>query len=144
MIKQYLERFGQEVRLGFSWPWIHTLPDEAQAPWSFVAISSETPFTHRELQEALAASSSPELKERRWAMIRALDPDQYDVDVRARDLVLRMNPRRACSQSSEFSRSASPIPKVKPPGEWARRKDRTAAGPLTSYSLTCLSIPLED
>ncbi len=102
-IKHYLERFGQEVRLGFSWPWMNDLPVDSKAPWSFVSLSSEVPFTHNELQEALAATESPELMDRRWAMIRVLNPDHYDVDVRARDLVLRMLGAKISGASAVFA-----------------------------------------
>ena len=101
IIKNYLERFGQEVRLGFSWPWIHERPDEQGRTWSFTSYYADMPLTPDELQ--LSLHGLKEQKADRWATLTPLHPANYSVDARARDLVLRMLEAKISGASAIFA-----------------------------------------
>lgn len=87
-IKKHLERFGQEIRLGFNWRWMNQPPPHKKPPWRFVSFSVDPPFTANELASALKAQKDAHAL--RWVTLRPLKRGKYGIDVRARDLVLRM------------------------------------------------------
>ncbi|MFT5526979.1 MAG: hypothetical protein ACI9HK_004961, partial [Pirellulaceae bacterium] len=87
-VKEHLERFGQEIRLGFGWRWINEAPDKHAPPWDFLAFTTKTPFTEKELGDHLA---NPSVKQSSpFVTMRTLPHSQYDLETRARDLVTRM------------------------------------------------------
>jgi hypothetical protein len=87
-VKEHLERFGQEIRLGFGWRWVNESPATHSPPWDFLAYTTETPFTDTELGFHL---SNPSVKQSSpFVTLRTLPYSKYDMETRARDLVTRM------------------------------------------------------
>jgi len=89
-VKRQLERFGQEVNLGFPWGWIHQGPaaDSPPPPWSFLSYDADPPMTQEELGTYLDATPTSGVK--RWVQLTPLSRRHYRVEDRARDLVGRM------------------------------------------------------
>lgn len=85
-IKQYFLKFGQEVQVGLSWPWLVETPPHAS--WDFLSRTASPPLTADEtatyLQQAPAAPPA------QWTMLAPLERKHYPLDRRARDLVERM------------------------------------------------------
>jgi hypothetical protein len=49
-VKTHLERFGQQVHLGFGWRWLRELPpSKGTPPWEFLSYSAEPDLTAEEL-----------------------------------------------------------------------------------------------
>ena len=89
MIKNRMERFGQKIQIGFAWKWQH--PEEESslsAPWDFLALSEVPPFTPRELGDHLANRGANSTSA--WVNLQPLRKGDYQTDVRAKDLALRM------------------------------------------------------
>jgi hypothetical protein len=115
-IKRGLEQFGQEVRLGIGWRWVHPAPTgkDGHVPWTFLSYNSEPSLTPAELATYLplratsAASEAAEDRARagstrsnptpvarqaatqRWVMLSPLSNAEYDARTRIQDLVERM------------------------------------------------------
>ena len=89
-VKQQLERFGREVKLGLGWQWLYEPPATSQAgsPFVFLSYVADPPMTETELAEYLGHTSTPGVA--RWATVEPLANDEYDLTQRARDLVGRM------------------------------------------------------
>ncbi len=88
-IKRHLERFGQEIRLGIGWRWLHEIPDSERPPWEFLSLTVDPSFTQAELQ-AYLKHLQPTGNVKRWIVLRPLPRSTYDVETRATDLVRRM------------------------------------------------------
>jgi hypothetical protein len=87
-IKQHLERFGQEVRLGVAWEWLHELPSTSETPTRFVAIGTQPALTAAELAAYLEKPRPDDPA--RWIILDPLPRSQYAEETRAQDLVQRM------------------------------------------------------
>lgn len=87
-VKQHLERFGQEVRLGVAWEWLHELPSATETPTRFVAIGAEPALTAAEMKSYLEPARPSEPA--RWVILDPLPRTQYSDEVRTCDLVQRM------------------------------------------------------
>jgi hypothetical protein len=108
-IKTHLERFGQQVHLGFGWRWLRDAPTaRGTTPWEFLSYSAEPELTAAELAAYLpraqtsvalstpkepntevavnAASAAP----RAWVVLTPLSRSHYDNPARVLDLVQRM------------------------------------------------------
>jgi len=91
-IKQRLERFGQKVQIGFGWGWEREEPNVKFQPWEFITLAETPSFTARELEDNLIyrAENSVTPRANAWVNIQPIAKSNYDAEVRARDLVLRM------------------------------------------------------
>jgi hypothetical protein len=115
-VKQYLERFGRETRVGVTWRWSYESPPSNDAPWAFLSYRSDPDLTADELAEflQLPAASKPVSeavetsqphwltrslhagpKPRRpavqkWLVINPLSRSDYALESRVHDLVTRM------------------------------------------------------
>ncbi len=87
-IRTHMRQFGQRVRLGLAWNWLHTKPASQDPPWDFLALTESPSFTSEEL--ARYATQSPAARDHHWITLWPLPRDKYDVETRTRDLVLRM------------------------------------------------------
>jgi hypothetical protein len=62
-IKTHLERFGQQVHLGFGWRWLREPPAARGAmPWEFLSYSAEPELTAAELAAYLPRMKAPDDK----------------------------------------------------------------------------------
>lgn len=97
-IKEHLQKFGQEVKLGVCWRWLHEVPPAATPPWSFLSYGGEPSLTAAELEDYLKIPSRKAREESltneyncaRWVQVRPLSKSDYSLQTRACDLVLRM------------------------------------------------------
>jgi len=87
-IRSHLRQFGQRTRLGLAWQWLHALPSTGTTTWDFVSLVESPSFTREELTGYL--DDGADLHVPRWTTLRPLPASAYDVETRARDLVLRM------------------------------------------------------
>jgi hypothetical protein len=87
-IKAELQRFGQEVNLGFGWRvFDEQLPDKSP-PWQFLALTGTPQMTEAELKSYLAALDGS--RARRWVCLEPLSSQHYSMETRAGDLIHRM------------------------------------------------------
>ena len=86
-VDQQIARLGQKIRLGLSWRWINEVPDIESPPWNFLSFTASPQMTAEEIATYL---QSTQRSTQRWVMLEPLSRKHYDVEVRARDLVLRM------------------------------------------------------
>ncbi len=117
-IKTHLERFGQEVHLGFGWRWLRDAPSSrATAPWEFLSYSAEPELTAAELAAYLsrnvpvldkkvstkaAAAAPSSTQPRAWVVLNPLPRSQYSTQTRAIDLVQRMLATRQHGAAAAF------------------------------------------
>ncbi len=87
-IKKHLERYGQEIKIGFPWHWISQPPQLNRTPWQFLSYTADPPLTDAELQTYLNATKATDPQ--RWVVLQPLVKNRYQRDVRIRDLVTRM------------------------------------------------------
>jgi hypothetical protein len=86
-IRAHLKKFGQRMRLGLAWRWIHEAPQSPQPPWDFLAMTESPSFTSRELATYAQSADTGTVN---WVTLWPLPHDKYDYQTRAQDLVLRM------------------------------------------------------
>ncbi|MDX1945923.1 MAG: hypothetical protein SFU86_11040 [Pirellulaceae bacterium] len=89
-IKQQLEEFGQEVRLGIGWRWHYAPPEAPAPPWSYLSYAADPPFTADELAAYLGGPAAAPSATPRWIVQPPLPASQYSLPTRVRDLVGRM------------------------------------------------------
>ncbi len=92
-LKQQLQRFNQELHIGFGWPWMNEVPDVTPAPWSFLSLSANPPLTAEEMAAYLSAEhKDPARKDRvkRWVVIEPLARNNYSLTTRVQDMMHRM------------------------------------------------------
>jgi hypothetical protein len=99
-IKQYLERFGQEVRLGVAWDWLHETPSTENTPAKFVAVGADPALTAEELQAYLTTKRKDEPI--RWVLLDPLPRTHFSTETRTRDLVQRMLAAKIAGASGIF------------------------------------------
>lgn len=99
-IKQYLERFGQEVRLGMAWEWLHELPTTTDTPTKFVTVGAAPELTAEELLAYLPTKRKDQPQ--RWVLADPLPRSHYTTDARIRDLVQRMLAAKIAGASGIF------------------------------------------
>lgn len=87
-VRQRLKESGYVVRLGLPWGWMYDVPASADPPWDYLVASESIPFTETELERYGASGTGR--PDHRWVSLQPLPRAEYEVDVRARDLVLRM------------------------------------------------------
>jgi hypothetical protein len=87
LLKKQFARYGQRMYLGMGWAWLKALPDE-KPTWDFLSLSAEPPLTWDEQIAYLRATKGKDCL--RWAVLDPLPRDQYLLETRATDLVLRM------------------------------------------------------
>lgn len=87
-LRAHVKRFGQRKRVGLAWNWMHAVPEWADPPWDFLAMTESPSFTHNELATHV---THPDTKDApHWVTLRPLPRSEYDIQTRARDLILRM------------------------------------------------------
>ena len=89
-IKQHLERFGQDLRLGVNWKWTHAGPSpaEGKTPCRFLTYRGEPDLTAAELGDYL--DGLPRDQTLRFVQLAPVAKSQYTLPVRLQDLVARM------------------------------------------------------
>ncbi len=87
-VKEYMERFGREVRLGVVWNWADAPPAIEHPAWSFLTRTGGPPLDEHQLSNQLARVQTPAAQN--WVSLRPLARRDGDVLTRARDLVRRM------------------------------------------------------
>lgn len=88
LVKQHLDRIGQDVHVGIGWGWQDQELPSDRPPWSFLSRSSTPPLSATELGAYL--SDRERMHSASWVSLDLLDPDRYDLETRASDLVQRM------------------------------------------------------
>jgi hypothetical protein len=90
-----MQRFGQQVRLGFAAEWNSAPAPEAAAPgaekrrpWAFLAWIDDPALSPDDLQSHLAAVAESGVE--RWLTLRIPPAGEQDIETRARKLVERM------------------------------------------------------
>jgi hypothetical protein len=86
-VKEQLQRYGQEIHLGFGWRTINEAPATKRPPWEFLALSATPPMTAAELATYLPAMAGQPAQ--RWVCLQPLSR-AYSSQTRAGDLVHRM------------------------------------------------------
>ena len=96
-IKKHLERFGQQVHLGFGWRWLREPPvATSTSPWEFLSYSTDPELTAAELASYLQTTTKPKdvaattAAARPWVVLTPLPRSQYSTSSRVLDLVQRM------------------------------------------------------
>lgn len=114
-IKTHIRHFSPETHVGFGWRWMSPFPAAETRSWEFLSLGSDPPLTAEEIgiylarpaanvagAEEAVKSQSPRLVSRRapvtkpatpaqrWLLLAPLPAQEYDLDTRARDLVMRM------------------------------------------------------
>lgn len=87
-LREKLFRFGQEVNLGIGWNWPREAITEQALAWSFEQMSASPSLTGEELGAYLDMPRNTSVK--RWVLVEPLKRSEYDLETRARDLVLQM------------------------------------------------------
>jgi hypothetical protein len=87
-VKQQLQRYGQEIHLGFGWRIFNQPPADKEPPWDFLQLTASPPLTAAELTAYL--SPLDEQKFLRWVSVQPLDRNTYSTETRAGDLIHRM------------------------------------------------------
>ncbi len=87
-LRAFLRQYGQRMRVGLAWNWLHEPPTAPNPPWDFLALTASPAFTSEEL--ARYATEPHESDTTNWSTMWPLDHDHYTVQTRAQDLVLRM------------------------------------------------------
>ncbi|MFW6114572.1 MAG: hypothetical protein ACOC7K_02430 [bacterium] len=87
-LRPHLRKFGQRVRLGVAWQWMHEAPKWSTPPWDFLAMNESPSFTPEELATQVTHPETENVPH--WVTLRPLPRDRYDTHSRARDLILRM------------------------------------------------------
>lgn len=89
-LRKHLEGYGQNTKLTLSWNWLYEPPvaPAQRVVWDSVSFYSSQSPTADELGRLLAHPSLQHTKP--WAVIKPLDEDRYEVEVRARDLIHQM------------------------------------------------------
>lgn len=115
-VKQYLERFGRDTRVGVTWRWSYAAPPTTGAPWAFLSYRGDPDLTAAELAEFLqrppapapiaqeadkthplwltrslhATHKSRQARVQKWLVINPLLRSDYALESRVHDLVTRM------------------------------------------------------
>ncbi len=87
-LRAQLFRFGQDVRLGFGWPWNAMASTEKASTWDFQQLSATPALTGEEIATYLALPKRQGVA--RWVPVVPLHQKQYDLETRTRDLVEQM------------------------------------------------------
>ncbi len=88
ILRKELFRFGQDVNLGVGWNWLLAHPDIDVPSWQFLQYSADPPLAGHELEAYLTGDQEPQGL--RWALIEPLPSSQFNLDLRARDLIAQM------------------------------------------------------
>lgn len=100
LVKQHLDRIGQDVNLGFGWDWRAPLPEQAAPPpWRFLTLSAAPPLSAQELADHLQATRA--IQPARFVVLRPLGR-QYALQQRVIDLVERMMAARIHGADAVF------------------------------------------
>ena len=87
-LKHQLQRFNQELHVGFGWRWMNEIPPVTPAPWSFLSLSADPPLTADELRLYLPRERKGNVQH--WVVIEPLPRSDYSLDGRVQDLMQRM------------------------------------------------------
>ncbi len=88
-IRSDLNRFGQEINLGFALRAIDQTPlAKDGAPWKFLSYTADPPLTATEVRTYFDENERDEFQ--RWMVLEPLPQGRYDLQTRAADLLLRM------------------------------------------------------
>ncbi len=87
-VKDQLQRYGQEIHLGFGWRIFNQPPTDKNPPWEFLQLSATPPLTAAEIATYLTVFEAQKVS--RWVSVQPLDGDAYTTETRARDLIHRM------------------------------------------------------
>ena len=87
-IKKELQRFGQEVNLGFGWRVFDEQLPNKSPPWQFLSLTGTPQMTEAELKNYLAALDGK--RAARWVCLEPLSSQHYSMETRAGDLIHRM------------------------------------------------------
>ena len=87
-----LQGYGQPIDVAISWPWLERELPAGEASWQAVCRSSELPLNANELDAYLSLRERETRGEgpRTWLLLDPVSKQEYDLDTRIRDLVLRM------------------------------------------------------
>ena len=87
-LRERLFRFGQDVNLGVGWNWPQAPIIGESLPWSFEQMSASPSLTGEELAAYLDMPRNSAVK--RWVLVEPLRRRDFNLETRARDLVLQM------------------------------------------------------
>ncbi|HZZ71541.1 MAG TPA: hypothetical protein VFE24_04760 [Pirellulales bacterium] len=87
-LKHQLQRFNQELHIGFGWRYLNEVPEATPAPWSFLSLSANPPLTADELQVYLPRERKGPVKH--WVVLEPLSRQEYSLEARVQDLIQRM------------------------------------------------------
>jgi len=87
LLKKQFARYGQRMYLGMGWSWLKSLPDE-KPTWDFLSLAADPPLTWEEQLAYLRATKDGGCL--RWVVLEPLPRENYSLEARATDLVMRM------------------------------------------------------
>ncbi|MEM9351451.1 MAG: NEW3 domain-containing protein [Planctomycetota bacterium] len=87
-LRSQLFRFGQDVNIGFGWPWNESTESERTATWEFQQFSASPALTGQELGTYLQLPKREQTL--RWVLVEPLSRQHYSLEDRSRDLVDQM------------------------------------------------------
>jgi hypothetical protein len=102
-LKQHLERFGQQVKLGAGWQWLSS-PPAGDVPLAMQSFTSDPPLTATELEAYLTRPAIPSAgaSPQRWVTLDPLPKDAYSLASRAHDLSTRMLAAKVAGAEAVF------------------------------------------
>ncbi len=86
-LKKQFSRYGQRVQIGLGWSWLKEMPG-AKPTWDFLSLSAEPALTWEEQLTYLKATKGCGC--RRFVVLDPLPKNDYSIETRASDLVMRM------------------------------------------------------
>lgn len=89
-VKKHFLKFGQEVKIGFAWPWLEEPPVTRGAPWDFLSRSTQPSLTAPEIAAYLAGDATASGAPQCWMKMKPLAASRYPLPERATDLAQRM------------------------------------------------------
>ncbi len=100
LVKQHLDRIGQDVNLGLGWDWRSPLPEQpAQALWRFLSLSADPRLSAPELADHLEATQGA--RAARFVVLRPLGRE-HALEQRVTDLLERMMAARIHAADAVF------------------------------------------
>ncbi len=131
-VKNQLQRYGQEIHLGFGWRALNQPPADKNPPWEFLQLSATPSLTASELATYLPALEQPKVLS--WVSVQPLDRDAYSTETRAGDLIHRMLAAKVAGAEGIF------VPRPFDPQSGLMNTDGTPGEMLLPWRTTALAL----
>ena len=131
-VKDQLQRYGQEIHLGFSWRALNQPPADKNPPWEFLQLSATPPLTAGELAVYLPAIKQPNVLS--WVSVQPLARNEYSTETRAGDLIHRLLAAKVAGADGIF------VPRPFDPDSGLMNDDGTPGEMLLPWRTTALAL----